>query len=158
MNLTKFIQRFPTLEPPLTLTEDSVFSFSKHNKLINREMANQFFSEYEIDYIDSEDTEYIPCFRFQISDDFHTLVYWRASALQYEYYLITVDKRGKLLDRKLIGGIVGQEAGLLRMVTSIDINYIIYVVASLTGIEVADETQSQSYSLEILPDGSIISS
>ena len=158
MTYSQFLALFPNLEPPLTLTEDSIFAFSKHNKLISPETARQFFEQFESDYVDNDEVEYIPCFSLSLSGEFHTLIYWRASTLLYEYYLITINKQGQLIDRRLIGGLLSKNNGLLRMVTSIDINCIFYIVASLVNTSADEKSESQSYSLEILPDGTIISS
>ncbi len=159
MTLTQFIKLFPNLEPPLTLTEESIFEFSKRNKLINEEMARSFFNTIEEDFATDDDREYVPCFRLSISEEYHSLVYWRAKALNYEYYLINLNKKGELLDRRLIGGLIATKDSILRMATSIDINNVIYIVASLSDQDGhIDELETQTYSLETLPDGSIISS
>lgn len=157
MTLTNFVQLFPLLEPPITLTDESIFSFSKSNKLINVETANQFMTDFEPDYDEALDREYIPCLRLAISEEFHSLVYWRAAAMNYEYYLINVDKRGKLLSRRLIGGLVAKEDSFVRLAVAVDSNFIFYIAA-----QHADDTDqtpdSQTFSLEVLPDGSIVSS
>jgi hypothetical protein len=160
MTLTQFIKLFPKLEPPLTITEESIFAFSKKNKLINQDAIQTYFSTIEKDYdAEAEDLEYVPCFRMAISDDFHSLVYWRARTLSYEYFLINIDKKGNLLDRRLVGGLIAQKGSLLRMALSIDINHIFYIAASLTDQkDDKAEADTQTYSLEIFPDGTIISS
>ena len=159
MNLTQFIRLFPVLEPPLTLTDESIFAFSKKNKLINTETAVQYFGSFEKDFDESEDIEYVPCFRLNISDDFHSLIYWRASALNYEYFLVNLDKKNKVLDRKLIGGLIAKNDSILRLVVSIDINYIFFIAGSMANDDDKEAaTDVETYSLEIFPDGTIVSS
>lgn len=160
MTLTQFIKLFPQLEPPLTITEESIFTFSKKNKLINQDAIQTYFSTIEKDFDgEAEDLEYVPCFRLSINDNYHSLVYWRARTLCYEYFLINIDKKGNLLDRRLVGGLIAQKGSLLRMALSIDINHIFYVAVSMTDEQDSKtEATSQTYSLEMFPDGTIVSS
>lgn len=165
MNLTDFVQLFPLIEPPITMTDESIFALSKNNKLINLDVADQFMSTFEPDYEAGLEREYIPCVRLALSDEFHSLIYWRAAALNYEYYLINVDKRGKLLSRRLIGGLIAKDDTFVRLAVSVDANYIFYVAAQLidgpsdVGDSIHAETlDAQTFSLEVLPDGSIVTS
>ena len=160
MKLNQFLALFPKIDPPLTITDESIFAFSKKNKLINLETANRIMSELETDYDEAEEREYIPCFQLHLSDEFYSLVYWRASALSYEYYLVNLDKKGQLLDRRLVAGIVAEDDSVVRMYLSIDVNQIFYIAAQLSddGQELVDKNDTQTYSLEVLPDGSIITS
>ena len=159
MNLTQFVRLFPILEPPLTLTEESIFTFSKENKLINPETAQTYFSQFEKDYDEGDDIEYVPCFRLSISDKYHSLVYWRASALNYEYYLVNINKKGEMLDRKLISGVIVQSESILRLVVSIDVNYIFFIAGSIADdSDRSSATPTETYSLEVFPDGTIVSS
>ncbi len=159
MNLISFLKLFPVIAPPLTLTDESIFAFSKKNKLINQETALEVMSKLEPDFDEQEDREYVPCCALEVSDEFHTLIYWRASTLNYEYYVINLDKKGQLLDRRLIAGLIAQEGTVVRMYVSIDINLIFYIAAHAVDEQrVAQTEDAQTYSLEILPDGSIITS
>lgn len=128
--------------------------------MINLETANNIMSQYEPDYDEEMDREYVPCFQLKLGDEFYSLVYWRASALNYEYYLVNIDKKGKLLDRRLIAGLIAENNSIVRMFVSIDINNIFYIAANLVSDkeDFSESKDAQTYSLEILSDGSIISS
>ena len=151
MNPSLFLDFFPIIEPPYTITEESSLAFSRENTPIPEDLWPMTFGEWEPDYIQSEEVEYVPCLQTKISDEFSTLVYWRASAMKYEYFLLTLTKDGKLIDRKLIAGLVAKEDNLVRMACSVDQNQIFYVTGGMESK--SSNNNTETFSIEVLPDG-----
>ncbi|MFT7452566.1 MAG: hypothetical protein ACI9VN_003301, partial [Patescibacteria group bacterium] len=82
-----FLQKFPKISLPVTLTEDSHHDFSKTNDPIPALMVEEFLMKLETEEVD-EFTEYIPCFRIPKTDGFTAIVYFKAGLLNYEYNLL----------------------------------------------------------------------
>ena len=152
-----FLEKFPKINLPVTLTDDSSFSFSKANAPIPHLMVEQILNPIEEEIDDY--TEYIACFRVPKTLDFHAIVYWKAGLLNYEYVLATFTKKGELIDKKVIAGTKANEKSLTQSAATIDEDWIIYVVgsvASLHSTKNCETSPSQSISLEMLPSGQIV--
>lgn len=158
MTLNQFIALFPLLEPPFTLTDESIFSLSRENRQINSETAHQHIAAWEPDYVEDDETEYIPCMRLDIQKDIISLIYWRAKALSYEYFLVNLDKTGQMIDRRLIGGLVAKDDQIVRIYVSVDADYIFYVAAQHDTHHSDPSTSAETYALEVMPTGEIIAS
>ena len=157
-NLTfhNFLEAFPVTELPITLTEDAQTVFSKENKPLSKLMIETYIVPLD-DAID-EFTEYIPCFRIPNTYDFHAIVLWKAGLLNYEYFLITFDKKGNLLEKKMIAGTQVKGDALLRTVATIKEDW---TIASVVGVASAndnlayDPATSLDSILELTPEGKI---
>ncbi len=99
----QFLELLPTVELPLTISDELQQEVSKLNTTVSDIMLQEFIKKYEP--VDDDDlTEYIPCFRVNISDEFVSIVYWRASLLQYLYVLANYSLKGDMIDKKVIAG------------------------------------------------------
>lgn len=155
-----YLEIYPEIAPPLTLTDDSQIAFSKHNKPFKPLMIHKFLTLSEKDTID-EFTEFVPCFRIPNTGDFYAVIYWKAGLMNYQYTLVTYDKKGKLVDKAIIAGTTSHNGeDLVRSVASIDEDWIITIVsgASIQGKDEFDPRLSKAFTLEILEGGKIISS
>lgn len=156
-SFTDFLEKFPEVELPITLSEDSHHDFSKTNKPLSAEMTRAYLSNLETVEID-EYTEYIPCFKLPETHGFHAIVYFKAGLMNYEYVLITFNKEGLSIDKKIIAGTKVEGNQLQRTVATIEDDWIIYCVRGVANANnpVYDSSTSESLHLELLATGEII--
>lgn len=152
-----FLKKFPPVELPVSLTNESHFIFSKENDVLPSSLVEEYIvaNDEEVD----EFSEYIPCFRLPDQNNFHGIVYWKAGLLVYEYYLVTFDKNGKFITKQVIAGLKSNRESILQRLAVIDEELI---------ISIAEGTQSdpqknnynpsatKAYHMEILSSGDII--
>jgi hypothetical protein len=127
VNFANYLGRFPEVELPVTLRDDSNHDFEGNDPL-QAEMIEQYITRYEATEMD-EFTEYIACFRLPKNNDFQTVIYWKAALLNYDFVVATYGKEGNMIDKKAIAGlkVVGQ-----------DITRIIATIAEDLAINVAE--------------------
>lgn len=153
----EFLELFPLAPLPITLTEEMAHEFSKENEVMPGLVIEQYMLplEGEID----EWTEFVPCFRFPDTKDFHAIVYWKAGLLQYHFVLVTLNLQGGVIDKRVLAGT--QVAGeiVTQSVATIDQDWIVTVVTgqARSGKDTLyDATTSKAFSLEVMPNGTII--
>ncbi|MCB0632349.1 MAG: hypothetical protein R2824_04940 [Saprospiraceae bacterium] len=98
-----FLEKFPEVEFPVTLGEDTHHIFSSKNDPLPALMIEQFILPIEEEEVD-EFTEFIACFRMPAQKEYQGIVYWRAGLLNYQYILVTFGKDEKMIDKRVIGG------------------------------------------------------
>ena len=157
LTFTDFTEAFPEVDLPITLTEDAQAVFSKENTPLSKLMIEQFIVPLD-DAID-EFTEYVPCFRIPKTHQFHALVYWKGGLMNYQFFLVTFDKKGNLIQKQAIAGTQVKADSLLRTIATIEEDW---TIASVVGVASAnddlayDPATTLDSTLEILPDGKII--
>jgi hypothetical protein len=155
-----FLSFFPEVELPVILSEDSPHTFDKYNTPFPAYIVEEFLVVIDPGSID-EFTEYIPCFRLPEQADFYALIYWKAGLLDYQFHLVTYDKKNfKLIDHSTLAGVQSVNNRLSRSVATIDEDLIIHVVKGESGEvdDPYDASSTISYHFELLPGGQIISS
>ena len=152
-----FLKKFPELELPITLGEDSHHEFSKTNDPLSDLLIEQFILPVEDGPID-EFTEFLACLKIPNTYEFQAVIYWKASLMSYQYSLITFTKKGLLIDKRVIAGTFSDGELLTRSMATIDEDWVIYVVSGQTSSSESayDASTSTAYKLELLPDGKII--
>ena len=153
-----FLKKFPKIDLPVTLVEESSLSFSRINEPIPHLMIEEFLRPIEDVEIDDY-TEYVPCFSIPKTSLFYAIVYWKASLLNYEYILATFTKKGELIDKRTIAGTNSDGKSLVKSVATIDEDWVIYMVGGVAPIASTknyEPTSSQSINLELLPSGQIV--
>lgn len=100
----EFLQRFPAATLPVTLGEDTHHTYSSTNKPLSEEMVHQFIWPLEQTDVLDDVTEFIACFSLEATKEYIAIVYWKAELLNYQYRLATFDKKGSLIDQKVIAG------------------------------------------------------
>ncbi len=153
-----FLEKFPILELPVTLSDQEHHAFSSKNQTFSPEMIDAFIMPYQGAPAD-EFTEFVPCFRLPETQDFHALVFWKASLLNYAYYLITFSKKGKFIDQKEIAGTKNKENELMQSVATIEDDWIIYIVSGIKDTHESSTysaSTSKAHQLELLADGRIV--
>lgn len=153
----QFLELFPVLPLPVTLSEEAAHNFSLENDVLHALMIEQYILplEGEIDEL----TEFVPCFRFPGTDSFHAIVYWKAGLLQYNFVLVTYTSTGRLIDRRVLAGTFVQGDTVTQSVATIDQDWIVSVVSGQTraGKDVLyDAASSKFTNLEVMADGTII--
>ena len=156
LRFADFLAKFPEVDLPITLADDLHHTFSAENDPLSPEMVAQFITPYEEKESD-ELTEFIAGFRLKETFDVHALVYWRAGLLDYQYVMLTFDKKGKMLDRRVLGGTHVDGQIITKSVATIDPDWTIYVVTGQTLDEaVYNAGASRTFELELLPDGRVV--
>ena len=149
-----FLEKFPEIELPITLSDDSAIEFSKNNDPLPSRIIHEFIDDQEDEF-----TEYIACLRIPKTLDFHAIIYRKAALLNYQYVLATYDKKGKLIDKSAIAGTYSNGKSLTKSVATIEEDWIIYIVSGQTAANAStyDPTTSNAFNLELLATGEIIS-
>lgn len=155
-----FVAKFPPVEMPVTLGEDTHHVFSSENELLPDAMVQQFIAPIDGGLApDDEFTEYLPCFAIEDAGPFIALVWWKAELMNYEYVLATFDTKGRRIDHRVIA-FTRVESGnrIRRAVATLDADLDIFIAEGAAGGEREDfdPTSSKTYTLEILADGSIV--
>lgn len=153
----QFVAKFPVVELPVTLGENTHHVFGLENDPLNDHMIAEFILT-EADGEHDEFTEFVPCFSLRLSDAFVTLVWWKAGLMQYEYVLATFDKKGVPIARKVIGFTRADHKQIVRAVATIDEEWRI-VMASGQGDAATDYMEPAAATMheaEIMPDGQIV--
>ncbi len=153
-----FVAKFPVIELPLTLTSESSRHFSQQNDPFPGPMINEFLLPFDEEEYDEEVTEYVPCLQIPGTAGFKALVYWKATLLNYGYYLVTFTDKGEFINKRGIAGTKLNGDALAQSVATIDEDWVIHIVggvSSATEVEY-DPSNSQSFQLELLPTGEIV--
>ena len=155
MNLNEFLSFFPEVELPVTLSEETIDIFSKNNKVLPQEAIVKYIGAWE--EIEGDTTEYVPCLMLPHEDDFTAIVYWRGALMQYDYFLVTLDKKGDLIARKSIASTKVEGELIKRSVASIDNDLIIHIIAGASYENLDyDPEQSQAFNMEVMSTGDIL--
>jgi len=99
-----FLAAFPTIDLPLTFSEDTVRTISRETPPLPMEMIQEFILPIEPGRVD-ELTEFVACLRLPEAKEYAGVVYWRADLLQYHYTLVTFrEATREVIDRLVIAG------------------------------------------------------
>jgi hypothetical protein len=151
-----FLDFFPQVELPITLTDDLHFDFSKENNALPLAVISQYISRYEAIEAD-EFTEYVPCFRLPIAEHYQGLVYWKAGLLTYDYVLVTYSKTGNMIDKRAISGTKIEGQNIRKTVATIDEHLTIFVVEGVANEPFNYEANSSRVQrIEIEENGRIV--
>jgi hypothetical protein len=154
VNFTNFLSRFPEIELPVTLRDDSNHDFEE-NPPLQAEMIEQFITRYEAVEMD-EFTEYLACFQLPKKEKFQGLVYWKAALLNYDFVVATYSKDGNMIDKKAVAGIKVVGQNITRSIATINDDFAINIAE---GVEIngsdfsADSTKARRF--QILENGLI---
>ena len=154
----EFIEFFPLLELPFSLLPD-ISQIPSLALPIPGVMIEEYILPFEGDEVD-EYTEYIPYGRIAGMKDFHALIYWKASVMQYEFILATYTLEGNPLNHAIIGGLRSDQEGILHSVAVIDQDLSITIAEGISVDDVDDEvsldiSKTNTYQMAIKPDGYI---
>jgi len=159
LNFGHFLEKFPEIKLPITLTEESALAFSKTNDPLSSHLIEEYIIPIEPEEVDDM-TEFVACVRIPETHGFFAIIYWKAALMNYQYVLATFSKTGELINRRVIGGTYSDGDMLIQSVATIEEDWIIYVVSGKTSANATsyDASSSKSYNLELLATGEIINS
>ena len=154
IRFSDFIKLFPVVDLPITLTNESHHDFSKHNPPLPTAFSEAFLKSIDQEGVD-EFTEYLACFRLPKTEKFHAVVYWKASLLNYNYTLVTYDKKGNLIEKKKIAGTNVSGNKLVQSVATIDEEWTIFIAGGAGDFDEKsyNPSNTQSFTLQLLPTG-----
>lgn len=154
LHLEALLKHFPTIDPPITLSEEVTHKFSSQNPPLPQKLIAEIFARW--DKFD-EFTELVPCLQLKSEGPYYAIIYWKGSLMSYEYILATVDEEGILINKKVIAGTISNGQTVKTSVASIDEDFCIYsmVGENPDGNTDYDPSHSSAYKFEILPDGNI---
>jgi hypothetical protein len=157
LTFAQFLSRFPEIELPIVLNEETHHAFSEKNEPLTTPMIQQFILPIAQEEPDDL-TEFIACFKLPKTDDFHAVVFWKAALLQYTYTLATFNKKGAYIDHRTIAGTFVDQQTITISVATINEEKEIYIASGQSGSSDAgyDAGSSTTYELELLPDGQIV--
>lgn len=157
-DIKDFLAYFPEVEPPFTLTEESLMHFKQTNEYLPFDLVAAFPEQWEGP--DDEDmTEYFPCLKMPKQENYQAIVYHRSALLKYEYILATLDKQGQLISHKVIAGTNYKDGFVMKSAARIDEDIIIHIVTGIMQADLEadlDPENSQMMTMEIMPDGKIM--
>lgn len=156
LNIEGFLSFFPEIDLPVTLSEEYVKEFSTNNIPLNIVAIEQWIVQWEGPM--DELTEYIPCFKIKETFDIHAIVYWKAGLMTYEYIMVTLDKQGNLISRKVVASTKSDGKNVQRSISTIDEDWIIHIIAGENDDHDLhyEATRSKAFNMELMVDGRII--
>lgn len=158
-SFNEFLKKFPEVKLPVSITEETASEYGMINDPLPERMILEFILPIEgMEAGDDGMTEFVPCFRIAGLKNFHAVVYWKASLLNYQYALVTFEKGGKTIDGQVIAGTVAHGNVITRSVARIDDDMTIYIVSGQTegSSETYDAQNSTAREVELLPDGRLV--
>lgn len=157
MSWDEFLSFFPEVELPVSVTEELINSAEAVNKVFPPVAIAEYISVWEREAEFDEFTEFVPILRIIQPDDFFAVIYWKGGLMSYEYVLVTLDKEGSLISRRVIASTISDGKTIKRAVAKIDEDLIIHIMAGAHLIdEKYDPAHSKPYSMEIMQTGNII--
>ncbi|HMP29419.1 MAG TPA: hypothetical protein PKD85_07450, partial [Saprospiraceae bacterium] len=127
MSFDQFLSHFPIVEPPFTITDASIDTFRQTNDYLPGQMIEDWIIPIEGEEPD-EFTEFFPCLRLPTQGSFEAFIYWKASLLRYEFILATLTKKGTLISKKIISGMLVQDPLIIKSVANVDADLIIHIM------------------------------
>ena len=150
-----YLKKFPPVELPVTLGSDTHLDFSRSNKPLDPLEIEDYIMplEQEVD----EFTEFIPCFCLPDTDTFIAIVYFKAGLMDYQYRIVSYDKKGAVISNEVIAGVFSNGTMIARSVATIDPSWTIHIVSGQGKADASayDPMESTSKELEIFKDGMI---
>ncbi|MCH2021836.1 MAG: hypothetical protein MK207_05090 [Saprospiraceae bacterium] len=159
ITFSNFINFFPPVELPFTITSDTQRLLSLNNDPLSAEWLFNFVLGKD-DIID-EYTEYIACFSIPDTKDFFAIVYWEACLEGSTYYLTTFSKSGIVIDKSKIAGTNYKDDGLYQMVCTISPGWLFSCVEGKIDEKgnpapISSEEEHLYKSLQLSGDGEIV--
>ena len=150
-----FLKKFPSVEMPVTISDEVSSEFSKRNDPLPMPLIDQYILAHEGEEPDDM-TEYVPCFKIKGTKMMSAVVYWKAGLMTYEFVLMTFSPKGDMIDRRVIAGTKVENEVVVKSVATIDEELNIFVVGGVSkeGNEY-NPGDSQSVSLQLLQTGKI---
>lgn len=156
LSFNGFLKKFPEVPLPVTLGENTHMAFSRENDPISDVEIAEYIAPYDTAGID-EFTEFIACFRIPDLKEIQAVVYWRAGLMDYRYILASYNKKGELIEQRVIAGLYSDGESLTQSVATIDGDWVIHVGSGQSDAKTGlfDPEKNTTFNLELMPDGTI---
>jgi hypothetical protein len=162
-----FLNCFPEIELPVTISSQYFDVFSNFNKVLPQFLINKYIigedivfpdkivstydhhKNYEInsdEELPNNEDEFIACFKLPESGDFHAVVYLKISLLNYDYFLHTFDSAGRSISSKSISGMNSDGQKITEKAALIEDNLKIWIMEGII-----DENEGIEQSVRDLP-------
>ena len=153
-----FVNKFPEVDLPITLGEETHHIFSQQNPPIPAAMIEQFILPLEDETEVDELTEFVACFRLPAEKEYTALVYWKAGLLSYQYRLVTFGKDEKPIDSRVIGGTYYDGEQLTQSVATVQENGQVIIASGqeAPGGGSFEASKSTAYRVQIGTKGKIV--
>jgi hypothetical protein len=157
-SFTEFVSKFPPVNMPVTLGEETHHTFGLENEPLPYDMIEQYIHPVESVAEGDPYTEYLPCFSIEEAGPFVAVVWWKAELLNYEYSLATFTPKGQLIQRRIIGFTKVADQKIERAVATIneELEITVAMGASFDEQDVYDPGTSKTLNLEIMANGEIV--
>ncbi len=131
---------FPIASLPLKLHPDDHRKYSKDNKPLSNEKAIDFILDENENQL-NEFEEFIACFRIPQTEKIDAFVYWHGDLLNYQYFLVSFNKKGERIEKIPLSGTIVDGSMLKFSITEINNNreFIIYSGEQLASIPTLQE-------------------
>ncbi len=158
ISFTNFLSRFPEIDLPVTVTDETEREISTRHDPIPAAMVDEFLGTFFPSEFIDEFTEFVPCFKLKDTHKFHALIVWVAELTKKQFYLITFNEKGEALQSKIIGGMVMAGDKILRTAAHFDEDWLIHTVSGIeeTSEDASINKETISTVIELLSDGSIV--
>lgn len=159
ITFSNFLNFFPPVELPFTITSDTQRLISLENDPLSAEWLFNFVLGK--DEVIDEFTEFMPCFALPDNQDYFAIIYWQAGIEGTTFYLITYSKTGVMIDKKKVAGTKYNSDGLLQMVCTISEDLMISCVEGKLDAQghaqPVEETKTHHHSyLQLSSEGEIV--
>ncbi len=144
----EFLLKFPEIELPATLGEDTHHTFSTENEPLTEAMVAAFIGEPEDEF-----TEFVPCFMVGATEQFVAVVWWKAGLLNYEYFLATFKLDGQPVARRVIASTRASGDSLALMVAHITPELVVYIAEGRGNLKELDPLSRHTFTVQFLPNG-----
>ncbi|MBK9736196.1 MAG: hypothetical protein IPO92_15055 [Saprospiraceae bacterium] len=153
--LEKILHYFPDTELPILLSDDHLSEFEVEADPFPQSFIDEVLKVWEKDV--DEFTEFIPIARLPKEEKFHAVIYWKGALLRYDFIMVTLDKNGELISKKVIASTIINDNIIKKSVASVEPDLIINIIAGQTTDDKEyDASLSKAFAMEILPSGEII--
>lgn len=153
--LERILHYFPETGLPVLISEDHLSEYELNSDPFPQAFIDEILLDWEKEA--DEFTEFIPCFRLPSEEKFSAVVYWKGGLLKYDFVLVTLDKKGDLINKKTIASTIVNDNIIRKSIASIEPDLIINIIAGQTlDGEEYDASMSKAFAMEILPTGEII--
>ena len=91
IDFKNFLKKFPSVEMPVTISDEVSSEFSKINDPLPMPLIDQYILTYE--EVEPDDlTEYVACLRIPETNGFFAIIYGKASLMNYQYIFLPFQK------------------------------------------------------------------
>ncbi len=157
VRFSDFYNAFSEQELPFVIHSELHHEINRRGDFFPKAVTEKYLiQEAQLPY--DEYTEFMPVFIMDQTDDYLAVIVWVEGLLTYEYWLLTFDKKGKLIDKSSIAGQKVGEEGILNRLATIENPTSVVIIEAETDhyLNSKGATSAEELNLEINPSGFIL--